>query len=235
MTNALILAAQVAAAAAQAGLAGCGDEDVRVLTRVEAMMHRGEDAAAHEAEVFGAPGENRCQAVALARDALRGWAEARKLAAVGGDRTKLGPANAAIADLDRLKGGSLPIEVEYAQVAIRAATAAAQDERPEMELLLTHARDLSERVARRGGRTIWPRPINVLAGELWLEVDRYDEARQAFERAARVDETPRVLVGLAESLARLERRADACQVVARVKDAAGAVLEAAERIRAACR
>ena len=55
-----------------------------------------------------------------------------------------------------------------------------------MELLLTHARDLADG-SHRARPARWPRPFNLLAGELWLEVDRYEDARAAFERAVRAD------------------------------------------------
>lgn len=236
MLMAIILAGQVAGAAAvQAVSASCGDAEIRAIADAESMMHHGDDPLATKGGVFGdtAAGK-RCDAVLLVRGALKGWDDARQLAAVGGDRARLAPVLARIDDLEPLKRGPLRVEAEYAQVAIRAAIAASQDERPELELLLTHARDLSERVAQRGGRTIWPRPINLLAGELWLEVDRFDEAHQAFVRAVSVEESARTLVGLSEVLLRLERRAEACQTVSRVKSAAGTLLAAAERVRAAC-
>jgi tetratricopeptide (TPR) repeat protein len=236
MLNAIILAAQIAgAAAAQAVSAGCSNAEISAIAEAEAMMNRGDDPRATTAGMFaGTVAGKRCDAVLLVRGALTGWDEARQLAAVGGDRARLAPVLAKIDALEPLKGGPLRIEVEYAQVAIRAAMAASQDERPELELLLTHGRDLAERVARRGGRMIWPRPINLLAGELWLEVDRYDEAHQAFLRAVSVDPTPRALVGLSEALLKLERRAEACETLTRVKNASGPLLVAVERLRAAC-
>lgn len=236
MLIAVIVAAQVAGAAlTQASSAGCRDAEVRAIAAAESMIQRGDDPLRVDAATFGDTAAGKfCDAVRLVRGALRGWDEARQLAAVGGDRARLAPVLARIDDLEPLKRGPLRVEVEYAQVAIRAAMAASQDERPEMELLLTHARDLSERVAQRGGRTIWPRSINLLAGELWLEVDRYDDAHQAFVRAASVEGSARTLIGLSEVLLKLERRTEACQTVSRVKNAAGALLAAAERIRAAC-
>jgi hypothetical protein len=224
MLMAIILAGQVAgAAAAQAVSASCGDAEIRAISDAESMMHDGDDPLATKGGMFGdtAAGK-RCDTVLLVRGALKGWDDARQLATVGGDRARLAPVLARIDDLEPLKRGPLRVEAEYAQVAIRAAIAASQDERPELELLLTHARDLSERVAQRGGRT------------LWLEVDRFDEAHQAFVRAVSVEESARTLVGLSEVLLRLERRAEACQTVSRVKSAAGTLLAAAERVRASC-
>jgi hypothetical protein len=156
----------------------------------------------------------------LERSSLSGWSEARKLAAAGGAVELLGPVKRALEELELLKDGDLSLEVEYAQTAIRAAVAASQDERPEMELLLTHARDLSERMADRDRRAQWPRPFNLLAGELWLEVDRYEEARRAFERAVKADGSAEAWAGLARAQARLGNTAEACNAYRQIQDAA---------------
>src|SRR5688572_10598736 len=105
------------------------------------MISRGDDAAARDAIERGVQGpSNRCRATRLARSSLLGWVEARKLAPAGGAANLLGPATRSLEELEQLKEGELVLDVEYAQTAIRAAVAAAQDERPEMELLLVHAR-----------------------------------------------------------------------------------------------
>jgi TolA-binding protein len=50
-----------------------------------------------------------------------------------------------------------------------------------------------------------------VAGDLWLQVHRYDDARQAYERAARrVGPTPRVTLGLARVAVRLDATSTAC-------------------------
>jgi tetratricopeptide (TPR) repeat protein len=193
-----------------------------------------EQAIADGGEVAVAAGAGACEAVRLVAIAERGWNEARTLAPRGGDRALLGPAMDAIETLDPLRAGALALEAEYAQVAIRAAIAAAQDERPEMELLLTHARDLSERLQLRGRHARWPRPFNLLAGELWFEVDRYAEARDAFARAAAAQPSPRALVGLGQALARLDRLDEACRTVRQVSGAAGAVRTAAAELLRRC-
>ena len=99
-----------------------------------------------------------------------------------------------------------------------------------MALFLTHALDLAERLRARGRRAIWPLTFNLLAGELWFEVDRYEQAREAFERDIRASESPRALAGLAASLDRLGRHDESCRVLARVRGAGGPL---GERVRAA--
>ena len=118
---------------------------------------------------------------------------------------------------------------------MRAAIAAAQDERPELGLLLTHARDLAERLAARNRHAEWPRSYNTLAGELWFEVDRYEDSRAAYERAVRARPTAAALVGLARSLSRLRRVNEACATYRRVRDAAPALLAASARDLGRCR
>jgi hypothetical protein len=49
------------------------------------------------------------------------------------------------------------------------------------------------------------------AGDLWLQVHRYEDARRAYQRAAeRVGATPRVTLGLARTAVRLNDVAQAC-------------------------
>ena len=82
---------------------------------------------------------------------------------------------------------------------------------------------------------MWPRPFNLLAGELWLEVDRFEEARAAFERAVKADAGPVAIVGLARALARLGRHEEACRLWLRVPDDAQTLREATRQDFAECR
>jgi tetratricopeptide (TPR) repeat protein len=173
-------------------------------------------------------------ASSLERVSLSGWNEARKLAAAGGAVDLLAPIRSVLNELELLKNDDVSLEVEYAQTSIRAAVAAAQDERPEMELLLTHARDLSERMVDRGRRPQWPRPFNLLAGELWFEVDRYEEARRAFERAVKADASAAAWVGLARAHARLGNTAEACAAYREVPAASPLLLEEDRTFLASC-
>ena len=229
----LYLAAQ---AVANPGVERCTEDEMEALRVAELKVTRGDGAMPGQfVEERGAlvPGD-RCAPLKLARSALLGWIEARKLAAVGGAPTLLGPTTQSIEELAQLRTDELTLEADYAHVAIRAAIAAAQDERPEMELLLTHARDLSERLTSRGRRAIWPRSFNLLAGELWMEVDRYEEARLAFERAWRGDPTPVAAIGMARANDRLGHRLAACDAYRRVGDAAPPLRDEARVYLASC-
>ncbi len=236
MLQAFLLTLQLASPA-QAVRADCTEEEIHALNVAAEALSRGDDgrlqAPAGKPELSGAA--DRCLLFKLHRSSLRGWAEARKLAPKGGPVGLQGPARQALEELEQLKGGALDIDLEYAQTAIRAAIAAAQDERAELELLLAHARDLAERLNTRGRRAVWPRPFNLLAGELWFEVDRFEEARVAFERAVRAELSPIALVGLARALSRLGRQDEACDMYRHVRDATNSLRELARQDLASCK
>jgi len=141
------------------------------------------------------------------RVAMAGWLAARDLAPKGGAIDLLGPVNERLKQLDQMPN----ISARYAEIAIRAAVSAAQEERDEMALLLTHARDLSNQMALAGTPAEWPLAIDELEGELWLEVDRFTEARDAYERATRIRPTPNAWIGLARASDKLGDKVTACR------------------------
>ena len=237
MVMAAILAVQVATAPGpDPNATRCSNAEDVALSRAAELIQRGVDPLASEPALQRAGDSvSSCAAVALARASLLGWNEARALARIGGDPAQLGPIKKRLDEFRRFASGPLALDAEYASVAVQAAVAAAQDERAELELLLTHARDLSERLVLRERPARWPRPFNLLAGELWLEVDRYEDARQAFERALRSDSSRAIAqVGLAESLLGLGQRDDACRLIRQVHDVAGEVDARARRVAASC-
>lgn len=143
----------------------------------------------------------------LRRVAMDGWIAARALAPKGGAIEFLGPVNERLKALDAMPG----LPARYAEIAIRAAVSAAQEERDEMGLLLTHARDLSNQMELVGAPAEWPLPIDELDGELWLEVDRFTEARDAYEHATRTRPTPNAWIGLARAADKLGDTVTACR------------------------
>ena len=198
-------------------------------------MERGDESTMREAiERRWRGGSTSCDVITLAHASLRAWSEARAVAGKGGAVDLLGPVKARLDELRAITNPALAIDVEYAQMAVGAAVAAAQDERPEMELLLQQARDLSERLARRERRAVWPRPFNLMAGELWFEVDRFEEARAAYERAASYDGSAAAFAGLGRVLAALGRHDQACAAYRRVAQAGAALADEAKRFLARC-
>lgn len=143
----------------------------------------------------------------LRQIAMDGWVAARALAPKGGAVELLGPVNLRLKALDAIPDTS----ARYAETAIRAAVSAAQEERDELGLLLAHARDLSNQMELVGTPAVWPLPIDELEGELWFEVDRFTEARDAYERASKTHPTPNAWIGLARVSDRLGDVVTACR------------------------
>ncbi len=141
---------------------------------------------------------------------LRGLAAGRAASALGGDQTALRPLDALIAQVDRRAAPGSPGEI--ALLVLRAARAAAQSERDELFVYLSQALQVER---TRGVRGLAGAPVlsaHEVAGELWLQVHRYDEAVAAF-RVARgaMGDSPRVTAGLARALARQRSTVEACQ------------------------
>jgi hypothetical protein len=150
-----------------------------------------------------------CAEVQIALTYLRGLAAARDAYPFGGSFESLEPVREAIAALDSFAEASASAEI--AQVVLRAASAAAQSEREEMSLLLAHALALERQrrsVGERGAPLVSAQEV---AGDLWLQVHRFEEARESYRRAAaQVGLTRRVRLGLARSAARLSEVDTAC-------------------------
>lgn len=152
---------------------------------------------------------------------LSGWVSARLLASSGGGQADvMNTVSRALQRIERWRAeaarGTTPrdatraLELRYADAAIRAAIDAAQDEREEMAVYLTHARDLSRQLELLGAAGRWPLPIDEVEGELWFEVDRYAESRDAYTRAADAANSPRAWIGLARAYAKLGDAPNAC-------------------------
>jgi tetratricopeptide (TPR) repeat protein len=229
---ALVLLIASVSAARQAD---CRTNERAALDSTIELMKRGDDASMVPAlERAAREPANSCDRIRLALSALRAWFEARRVASQGGAVALLGPVNQRLAELRAIDTPELSLENEYANLAIRAAIAAAQDERPEMSLLLEQARDVTERLVERGRRPLWPRPFNLLAGELWFEVDRYQEAATAYERATRADGSPAAFAGLGRSLDALGRHVEACRAYKQVGAAAEWLRIEAAKFLAGC-
>lgn len=136
---------------------------------------------------------------------LRGWDAARAAARVGGSPESLAPVRDAIARLDQMAAGAHG-PAEIAKYVLLAAADAAQEERDEMGLFLEHATTLerTQLMAQQPGAP--GLTAHEAAGELWLQVRRYEDAQHAFETArAVIGPTPRIEAGLARASEALGR------------------------------
>ncbi len=151
------------------------------------------------------------------RIAMEGWRAARAIAPKGGAVELLGPVNIRLKELDEIGG----MKARYADAAIRAAVSAAQEEREELAVLLVHSRSLSDLLALTGPPAEWPLPIDELEGELWFEVDRFTEARDAYDRATKLRPSPNAWIGLARASDKLGDTVTACRAYTSASSAAG--------------
>ena len=140
---------------------------------------------------------------------LRGLVAAREAYRYGGSPESLEPVKVAIA---RLAARNEIPAAEIARVLLSAASSAAQSERDEMGLFLEHAVSL-ERQQRSAGLPGAPIvSAYEIAGDLWLQVHRFEDARRAYlDAAAQVGTTRRVTLGLARTAFRLADLPTACE------------------------
>jgi hypothetical protein len=153
---------------------------------------------------------------------LRGLIAAREASREGGDPKALGPVQKSLMALAEIARGR-PGAAEIARLVLQAASAAAQSERDEMRLYIDSAIQMEslQLAAGQGGAPIVS--ASELAGDFWLQVSRYDEARRAYTEAAeRVGSTLRILSGLARSARRLNDMPAACTAYRRLVDVWGA-------------
>lgn len=152
---------------------------------------------------------------------LRGLLAAQAAATKGGDNESLEPVRAAAATLEAEGPSGGPAEIS--SLILRAAAAAAQSERDEMAVFLAQALQLERARGARGASGAPVLSAHDVAGELWLQVHRYDEAAAAFLVARAVGTSPRVAVGLARARARDKRVSEACDAYRDVEEVAAAI------------
>jgi hypothetical protein len=157
-----------------------------------------------------AAGDGSCDEAGAQFEYVEGLLGAKEAARVGGTVESLRDVRSAVhALLWRAagKGGAW----EAASVALQATIAASQYEREEMALYLEHATGLEILQLAAGQRGVPLITALELAGDLWLQVHRFDEARSAYEHAMeQIGRTSRITAGLARAAARLEDLPAAC-------------------------
>jgi hypothetical protein len=139
----------------------------------------------------------------------RGWAAAEAAYAAGGSPESLAPVHEAIAALERLAAQAVPAAI--ARYVLLASVAAAQSERDQMAVFLAQAMQIEslQLTAKQPGAPAVT--AHDAAGDLWLRVHRYEEARRAYLDAFKTTgPTPRTLLGLARAEARLRDGPSAC-------------------------
>jgi pimeloyl-ACP methyl ester carboxylesterase len=212
------------APAAQAVLAGAIQD-----------LARADDGAAADRLGAGSGSAGECDEIGVAALAVDGWVEARRLTRVAGAPDALSRMGDVIARLQTVRASRAPTALiaqlaAYADAVLRAAVAAAQDERDEMQVYLAHARSLAESLRLARVERPWPLPIDLVDGELWLEVDRFAEAAAAFERLGNGPLAARASLGLGAARERLDNPSGACAAYQRAA-AGGLAPAAAERAR----
>jgi hypothetical protein len=175
-------------------------------------------AAGQRASVFDLQGAtillagdlSGCSETSVAYWYVRGLFAAREAYRYGGSPEWLEPVRVAIEQLEPRRADTTVAEI--ATLLLRAASAAAQSERDEMGLLLEHATDL-ERQQRAAGLSAAPViSAHEVAGDLWLQVHRFEDARRAYLIASQQGlTTRRVTLGLARTLSRLGELPASCE------------------------
>ena len=186
----------------------CPQEATRLVADASVLAAELDLRAAAE-QLYAAVGQG-CSGAGIAALYVGGLVDSREAFRQGGPPESLVPVRQAIASLEAIAQGG-PGPAEIARQLLQAAAAAAQSERDEMRLYLESAMRL-ETIQRAAGQPGAPLVAAAeTAGDLWLQVHRYEEARQSYAHAAeQVGRTPRVLAGLARAAARLNDAPAAC-------------------------
>jgi hypothetical protein len=150
-----------------------------------------------------------CAEIAVPYWYLRGLIAAREAYSYGGSPESLEPVKLAMAQLASRRSETRAAEI--ARVILMAASAAAQSEREEMGLLLDHALDLERRQRSAGLPGAPIVTAHEIAGDLWLQVHRFEDARRAYRNASeQIGSTRRVTLGLARASFRLGDLPESC-------------------------
>jgi len=187
---------------------GCGGNGKALIATAQVRADAFDLSGA--ADAFASAAAASCNEARLPAVYLRALVAAREAYRFGGSTESIASVERALAELDTeplRSAGETPI----VRFVLQAAIAASQSEREEVALLIEYAVDL-EAQRRAAGLSGAPVVAAVeVAGDLWLQVHRYEDARRAYVRAAeRLGRTPRVVLGLARSAARLSDWTAAC-------------------------
>jgi len=182
--------------------------------RATALMER----AAARADAFDLMGAlelaksaGECDDAAGAVEYLEGLIGAAAAVRSGGTVESLQEVRSASNALSR-RAESGDRKWEAAAFALRAVAAASQYERDEMALYLAEATRIEALLRVAGAAGIPFISAHELAGDLWLQVHRFEDARAAYQKAAGVmGSSGRIHLGLARASSRLADTGTACR------------------------
>jgi hypothetical protein len=184
----------------------CADE-ARTLREATILAQRFEVAAA-AARLETAPAT--CAQLRMAALYLSALQQARDAYRTGGDTASLHTVTDAIETFGRASAAG-DRHAELARVILTAAAAASQSERSDMALLLDHATALERRMLRDGDGAAWGITAHEVAGDLWLQVHRFEAAAAAYTAAAELmGSTPRITLGSARVAVQMRQTETAC-------------------------
>jgi hypothetical protein len=214
----------VAALVVASAQAPCGGEVAALMA--EASVHAADLDLPRAAERLRAAANRGCDEADVAALYVGGLVDAREAFRLGAPPESLEPVRQAMASLEALAGNQQG-PAEIARLMLHAAAAAAQNERDELGLFLDSALRLESilHTANLPGAPV----LSALeaAGDLWLQVHWYEEARRAYTDAVdRAGVSPRAVAGLARVAARLGDQAAACAGYRLLLDLWGARLKA---------
>jgi tetratricopeptide (TPR) repeat protein len=199
---------------------GCSPDAIATVNRAAVLASEFDlsgAAAQLEAENAGA-----CETARVAMLYARGLIAAQEAFRQGAPPESLAPARQAMAALDSVSKGR-PGSAAVARLVLQAATAAAQSELDEMRLYLESAIQM-ESLQRAAGQPGAPLVSAAeTAGDLWLQVHRYEDAWRAyFEARTQVGTTARVLAGIGRTAQRLQDMDTACAAFQQLLESWGA-------------
>jgi hypothetical protein len=198
---------------------GCSPEAMMAVDRAAVLAAEFDLAgAAAQLETDSVSG---CEPAQIGIRYARGLLAAQESFRQGGSLESLAPVRQAIAGLEVISKGR-PGSAAVARLMLQAASAAAQSEVDEMRLYLESAVHM-ESLQRAAGQPGAPLVSAAeTAGELWLQLHRYDDARRAFAEArAQMGGTARVLAGVGRAAQRLRDTDIACAAFRELLEAWG--------------
>jgi hypothetical protein len=187
----------------------------------EAATRAAEFDMAGAVSLLAGAGESRDTDVQVAAVYARGLIDAREAWRQGGSPESLASVRQAISSLEAMAKGR-PGAAEIARLTLQAAAAAAQSEREEMRLYIDTAirMEMLQRAAGMPGAPLVA--AAEAAGDLWLQVHRYDDARRAYDEAAeRFGSSLRTLAGRARAARGANDTPTACSAFRALLDAWG--------------